>query len=108
MATTDAVKQATLERAACPILETNQDLLADRSMRDARRLRGDVRDIDPDQIWGRIAQWHRNDPERLFAVVVALAVLDNNQEIPAWVAKLAGGLTALQPNTRVPNMRRAM
>lgn len=108
MAATDAVKQATLERAACPILETDPDVLADRSVKDARRLVGDVRDIDPDEIWGRIAQWHRSDPERLFAIVVALAVLDNNQELPEWVTNLAGGLTALQPNTRVPNMRRAM
>jgi hypothetical protein len=104
----DLVKQATLERAACPNLEADPDALADRSFKDARRLRGDVRDIDPDQIWGRIAQWHRSDPERLFAVVVALAVLDNNQELPAWVTSLAGGLTALQPTTHVPRMRRAM
>jgi hypothetical protein len=107
MPTTDAVKRAALERAACPVLETDRDLLAERGLKDARKFKVDVREIDPAEPWGRMAKWRNSDPERLFMLAVAIAVIDDNGELPEWVTNLAGGLTALQPNTRVPRMRGA-
>lgn len=42
---------------------------------DATRLAGDVRELDPRQVWQRLTGWAHTEPERLLAVVVALAAM---------------------------------
>lgn len=108
MATTPA-KEWTLDRDACPSLETDPLKLAHQGLRDARQIVHDVRQIDPTVVWGRLSRWRQDDPERLLMALVVLAVYvpaEADTALPAWVQALAGGLTDLQPPPRIPRMRR--
>jgi hypothetical protein len=105
----DEAKEASMDRAACPPLLTDPLKLARQSMRDAKQLAHDVREIDPAQVWGRLARWRTEDPERLFMALVTLAVYvpeDATKVLPEWVTALDGGLTALQPAPHIPQQAR--
>lgn len=104
----DMVKEANLDRDACPVLETDLSVLARRGVKDARRLMHDVRQIDPAEVWGRLSRWRRDDPERLLMAVVTLAayVPEDAAGLLDWTNDLAGGLIALTPQ-RVPKQRGA-
>jgi hypothetical protein len=103
-----AVEEAKAEREACPVLAGCPKAVAKQGKRDARQLATDVREIDPAQVWGRMATWHRNEPERLFMALVVLAVLvPVEAEVPTWVTKLDGGLAELLPPApRIPSQTR--
>jgi hypothetical protein len=42
---------------------------------DAVELASDIREVDPREVWGRLARWARENPNRLYAAVVALAAM---------------------------------
>ena len=65
-----------LELEFCPALPRQErGVLAEQGVRDALALVGDVRDVDPRAVWGRLTRWSRVDPARLVMVTVALAAL---------------------------------
>lgn len=64
-----------------------------RAATDAAELAGDVRDLDPTEVWGRLADWRESDPDRLLAVAVALAAMVPIQhhtagQLLAWTDRL--------------------
>lgn len=48
----------------------------------------DIRDLDPRQVWGRLALWGQAEPLRLYAACVALAAMVPTdvsvKELLAW------------------------
>jgi hypothetical protein len=67
--------------------------LADKGLKDALMLVWDVRDLDPNVVWGRLYRWMREHPERAAMVTVALAALVDPGvkagEALAWTNDLA-------------------
>lgn len=87
-------EQYRAEMAACPDLTGHsRGELAEQGVRDALSLVGDVRDIDPQAVWGRLAGWAVRDVVRLVAATVALAALVDPEVNPkqalAWTNGLA-------------------
>lgn len=83
-----------LDLENCPALPRNQrGVLAEQGVRDAMALVGDVREVDPRAVWGRLTRWSRVDPARLVMLVVALAALVDPEVEPgtalAWTEGLA-------------------
>ena len=109
MPTIDEVKEANLDRAACPVLTRPATRLARQGIRDAERIAHDVREIDPTEVWGRVYRWIQDDPERLAMAFITAALYvpdDAMAALPEWVTALDGGLMALIPRTRVPHQTR--
>lgn len=79
---------------ACPAVPGDRDKLADRAVSDACDLVISVRELDPREVWGTLAIWARDEPERLFAAVVALAAMVPTDrtcaELLGWTYELAG------------------
>jgi hypothetical protein len=85
-----------LDLKSCPDLpRTQRGVLAEQGVRDALTLVGDVREVDPRAVWGRLTRWSRVDPARLVMLVVALAALVDPEVEPrtalAWTDGLAKG-----------------
>lgn len=72
--------------------ESRHEEVTDRALQDAVELASDVRELDPELIWGRLATWSQRDPVRLCAAVVALAAMVQIDEpvsrLLAWVDHL--------------------
>lgn len=62
--------------AASPTVPTGEvPATARRAQRDAVELATAIRDLDPQEVWGQLALWARDDLVRLCAVTVALAAM---------------------------------
>ena len=76
----------------------NPHQLAAVAVRDAVELVGDIRELDPRQVAGRVELLRRRDPDRLTALVIALAALVPDDkpvsELLAWTDHLAEGTAA--------------
>lgn len=59
---------------ACPPVDNPGDT-ADNAVLDATYLAEAVRDLDPREVWGRLAIWAEETPLRLIAVAWALAAM---------------------------------
>jgi hypothetical protein len=59
---------------ACPHVDNPVDV-ANNGVVDAIYLMEAVRDLDPREVWGRLAIWSVESPIRLYAVTVALAAM---------------------------------
>lgn len=74
------------------------DRLAEVAVRDALELAGDVRQLDPRQVAGRLELLRRRDPDRLTALVIALAAMvPVDRPVSAllgWTDHLAEGAAA--------------
>lgn len=95
--------RAARERAACRGV-SNPGKTADQAIQDAMALAGDVRDVDPRQVWGRLELWAQNDPERLVAACYALAVMlptDRTvRQLLAWTEPAAEPAATTRPRPR--------
>lgn len=73
--------------AACPHVDSPVDV-ASNAVVDALYLMEAVRDLDPREVWGRLAIWAAGSPVRLVAATVALAAMvpaDRSvSELLAW------------------------
>lgn len=83
-----------LDLESCPAFpRSERGVLAEQGVQDALALVGDVRDVDPRTVWGRLTRWTRSDPARLVMLVVALAALVDPEVEPrealAWTDGLA-------------------
>ena len=82
-----------LELEFCPALPRSEHgVLAEQGVRDALALVGDVRDVDPRAVWGRLTRWSRVDPARLVMVCVALAALVDEEVEPRQALAWTDGL----------------
>ncbi|MEA5367757.1 LuxR C-terminal-related transcriptional regulator [Amycolatopsis sp., V23-08] len=89
--------------AHCPTgLRNSPAWRAQQADRDARRLIADVREYDPQLVWGRLNRLGKEDPQRLMSMLVELAakadlaILDEDGA-PDWTRPI-GGTAALQPD----------
>lgn len=77
--------------AACPHVDNPVDT-ADNAVVDALYLAEAVRDLDPREVWGRLAQWAQESPLRLIAAAWALAAMVPQDrpasELLAWTEGL--------------------
>lgn len=77
--------------AACPVVD-RPGQRGYQAVLDAQALVGAVRDLDPREVWGTLALWGRDDPLRLYALVVALAAMvpadQPARELLAWTDTL--------------------
>jgi hypothetical protein len=98
--TADEAAQAKKDLLACPVLTERPDVLDRQARRDALRLAADVREIDPAELWGRLAWW---DPRRVWAAAILLAATvdpeTSQDRALAWCNEF-GGTQALQPYVR--------
>lgn len=76
---------------ACPVVDNPVDT-ADSAVVDALYLTAAVRDLDPREVWGRLAQWAQESPLRLIAAAWALAAMVPQDrpasELLAWTEDL--------------------
>lgn len=70
-----AVRRQTYIEMAPTFGAADAGLVAARAQTDAAQIAADIRDLDPREVWGRLAWWGQNDPLRLYAVTVALAAM---------------------------------
>lgn len=72
--------------------------IAARAQADAGQIAADIRDLDPREVWGRLAWWGQNDPLRLYSVTIALAAMvpvdQPAAELLAWTEGFAAGRDA--------------
>lgn len=77
---------------ACPHVDSPGDT-ADNAVLDAMHLVEAVRDLDPREVWGRLAIWVEETPLRLIAVAWALAAMvpqdQSSGDLLAWTDGLA-------------------
>lgn len=73
--TADATTRRRLRTIATTVPAEQVDEVATRARLDAVELASDVRDVEPREVWGRLAAWNRADPTRLYAACVALAAM---------------------------------
>jgi hypothetical protein len=77
---------------ACPHVD-NPVETADNAAVDALYLVEAVRELDPREVWGRLAIWAGENPIRLYAVTVALAAMVSQDkpvgDLLAWTDELA-------------------
>lgn len=101
MSTSAISARVLAEYEACPDLPGTAGRRAWQAAQDARELAVDVRDLDPRQIWGRLNLMGQEDPARLLAMVVDLAVnidLDAPMGSHAAWTETFGGTAALHPD----------
>ena len=76
---------------AITVPDDRKDEVIAQARRDALQLVADVRDLDPERVWGRLGYWLATDPERLAACCWWLAVLlDPDEPVNrrlAWVTR---------------------
>lgn len=70
----DRAQERTAAIAACPHVDNPVDV-ANNAAVDAMHLIEAVRDLDPREVWGRLAIWTEENPIRLLAATVALAAM---------------------------------
>lgn len=70
----DRAQERAKATAACPHVD-NPVETADNAALDALFLVEAVRELDPREVWGRLATWAQESPNRLYAVTVALAAM---------------------------------
>jgi hypothetical protein len=98
--------RAPRELAACPTLAGSLRSRVHRGNADARDFAEDIRELDPRQLWGRLALWAQRDPERLYAMVISLAALvDPDTGTLEWTRRI-GGVSALHPDHQEPKAAR--
>lgn len=84
----------------CPVLTGNAKQRAQRAHKDATDFVLAIREEEPRVVWGRIARWIDDHPQRLIATLAHLAAMvDPDQEIATWTREF-GGLPALHPDYR--------
>lgn len=81
------------DRSACPwVPQEDVPEVARQAHEDAVALAADVHDVDPREIWGRLARWNQRDPIRLYAACVALAAMvpieESVSRLLAWTDHL--------------------
>lgn len=89
---------------ACPHVDNPVDT-ANNAVVDALYLAEAVRDLDPREVWGRLAQWSMESPLRLIAAAWALAAMlpqdRSATELLAWTEQLnrpsRKGIRAIRP-----------
>src|SRR5437588_12170065 len=73
---TNPVNEAARARQACPTLTPQQrHHIADRAVADAMELADDIRQLDPQEVWGRLHLMAGEDPTRLAGLVFAAAAM---------------------------------
>lgn len=84
----------------CPTLAGNAVQRAQYADADAADFAMLVRDEPPEVVWGRVARWAEENPERLMATFVHLAAMvDVDERLAPWTRRL-GGTAALHPDYR--------
>src|SRR5690348_3854463 len=86
----------------CPTLTGTARDRARQADRDALRIADDVRQLDPNQVWGAINRLGKEDPERLLATVISLAAMVDPAAYtdgapPTWTEHI-GDTAALHPD----------
>lgn len=82
----------------CPTLAGNAVQRAQYADSDAADFAMAVRDEPADVVWGRVARWLEDNPERLMATFVHLAAMvDVDERIAPWTRQI-GGTAALHPD----------
>jgi len=89
-----AVRRHTYIAMSPTIPTQDAHTVAARAEEDAGQIAMDIRDLDPREVWGRLAWWGQNDPLRLYAVTVALAAMVPVDEPAAALLAWTEGFTA--------------
>lgn len=98
----DTHRERLEDRKHCPQLPGRARQRAYQADVDAVRLAADVRELDPNEIWGRLNRWGKENPERLIAAAVSLAAMVDQEvhtvgQPPEW-CRAIGGTAALHPD----------
>jgi hypothetical protein len=84
----------------CPELDGNAIQRAQRASADATDFVFDVREEEPRVVWGRVARFVEDHPQRAMAALVHLAAMvDPDDRMAIW-AREFGGMPALHPDYR--------